>query len=397
MRIHPLVLAIALMVSFMATADVVGAAAPPSPLVPGETQSLQQYTVRSGDTLWGIAQSYGISVPDLLAANKLTGREVIAVGRPLLVPAAAAAGMNMPATKAPSLQHVVRAGDTPWDVAVTYGVTVDALLAANRLSKNPLLSVGQVLLLPAGAEPPRPRPVPSPTPVHSTAPLTATQELSATVVMTALPSSIGDATAIQADVAVTSTQMALPDDQPPPDDVDLEAPGDDGVPAATAVQADAVITGTQTINDTAVGPTDATAATSLPAAIADWPQQVFNGINAKRAAHGLPPLTWSPALAQAAQAHAEDCSQRRYGSHVSSDGAHLRSRLARVGVTPAYTSENWVFARAAQPAVDWWYNEPPGRDPHRRNILSSRYTAVGIGVAVGEEGHYYFIADFAGS
>ncbi len=391
MRILPLLLAIGLMTSFMATADVVGAAAPPSPLAPDETQSLQQYKVRSGDTLWGIAHSYGISVPALLAANKLTGREVLAVGRPLLLPAAApaAAGMKLPAAKVPSLQHVVRAGDTPWDVAVTYGVTVDALLAANRLGKNPLLSVGQVLLLPAGAQPPRPRPVPSPTPVQSTAPLTATQALSATVAVTA-SGSISDATAIQADVVVTSAQTALPDDQPPPDDVALEAPG---AGAATAVQADAVITGTQTITDT----TDAAATTSLPAAIADWPRQVFDGINAKRAAHGLSPLTWSPALAQAAQAHAEDCSQRLYCSHVSSDGARLRGRLAGVGVTPAYTSENWVFARAAQPAVDWWYNEPPGRDPHRRNILSSRYTVVGIGVAVGEQGHYYFIADFAGS
>ena len=385
MRIHPLLLAIALMTSFMATADVVGAAAPPSPLAPGETQSLQQYTVRSGDTLWGIAQSNGISMSDLLAANKLTGREVIAVGRLLLLPAAAApaaAGMKQPAAKAPSLQHIVRAGDTPWDVAVPYGVTVDSLLAANRLNKTSLLSVGQVLLLPAGAQPPRPRPVPSPSPAQSVAPITATQELSATVAVT-VSESIGDATAIQADVAVTSTQTA------PPEDVDLEEPGDD---AESAIQADAVITSAQTITDT----TDAASTASLPAAIADWPQQVFNGINAKRAAHGLPPLTWSPELAQAAQAHAEDCSQRHYGSHVSSDGARLRSRLARVGVKPAYTSENWVFARAAQSAVDWWYNEPPGRDPHRRNILSSRYTAVGIGVAVGDQGHYYFIADFAG-
>ena len=39
MRIHPLLLAIALMTSSMATADVVGAAAPPSPPVPGETRS----------------------------------------------------------------------------------------------------------------------------------------------------------------------------------------------------------------------------------------------------------------------------------------------------------------------------------------------------------------------
>ena len=100
-------------------------------------------------------------------------------------------------------------------------------------------------------------------------------------------------------------------------------------------------------------------------------------------------------MAQAAQAHAEDCANRGWGSHQGSDGARLRTRLERVGVRPAYTSENWVFSRGPEQGVEWWYNEPRGADPHRRNILSGQYTEVGIGVAVGTQGHYYFIADFA--
>ncbi len=41
-----------------------------------------------------------------------------------------------------------------------------------------------------------------------------------------------------------------------------------------------------------------------------------------------------------------------------------------------------------------WFNEGPN-GPHRRAILGSAYTEVGIGVARGSWG-YYFIADFGG-
>ncbi len=126
-----------------------------------------------------------------------------------------------------------------------------------------------------------------------------------------------------------------------------------------------------------------------------WQAEILGLINGKRVAQGLPALNWSVELAAAAQAHTEDCAQRNRGSHVGSDGAKLAARLARVGYAARTSSENWANARSVQHAFGMWWNEPKGRDPHRRNILNPRFTEVGIGVARGSWG-YYFVADFGG-
>ena len=116
-------------------------------------------------------------------------------------------------------------------------------------------------------------------------------------------------------------------------------------------------------------------------------------INEKRVAAGVPALVWSPVLARAAQAHADDCAQRGWGSHVGSDGALLQTRLARVGYAATSASEIWAKARNGRQAFAMWWNEPAGNDPHRRNILAPHYKEIGIGVAA-EGWGYYFIVDF---
>jgi uncharacterized protein YkwD len=121
--------------------------------------------------------------------------------------------------------------------------------------------------------------------------------------------------------------------------------------------------------------------------------QVLNQINEQRAARGLAQLAWNNELAAAAQAHAEDLARRNKGGHVGSDGARLGARLVRVGYNPHASTENWANARSPQQCFVMWFNEAPGRDPHRRAILGRAYTEIGIGVAKGAWG-YYFIADF---
>ena len=135
-------------------------------------------------------------------------------------------------------------------------------------------------------------------------------------------------------------------------------------------------------------------ASPLPPEIADWPQQVLALMNQRRSDNGLMPLGWSPALAQAAQVHAEDCAARDWCSHVGADGSRLRDRLERVGYQAAWSSENWVYASGPEQGVTWWYDEPQGADPHRRNILSQQALEVGVGVAQGQWGLYYIVADF---
>ncbi len=102
---------------------------------------------------------------------------------------------------------------------------------------------------------------------------------------------------------------------------------------------------------------------------------------------------WNDTLAAAAQAHADDCARRNRGSHVGSDGARLAARLQRAGYVPTWSGENWANAQSVEHALAMWWNEPPGVDPHVRNIMADRATEIGIGVARGAWG-IYFVADF---
>jgi uncharacterized protein YkwD len=142
-------------------------------------------------------------------------------------------------------------------------------------------------------------------------------------------------------------------------------------------------------------PPTTVAAADPPADIVDWPQEVARIINTVRAQHGLPPLVYNEALALAAQAHANDCSQRGWCSHTGSDGADLRTRILRVGYDPTGVAECWAMSRNPQHAVDMWMDEVPPDDAHRRTLLTTWQTEIGVGVAEAPWGYVYFIADFA--
>ncbi|MCM1253308.1 MAG: LysM peptidoglycan-binding domain-containing protein [Clostridium sp.] len=99
-----------------------------------------EYTVRSGDTLWLLAQRFGTTVDAIKRLNGLTGN-LLNIGQVLKIPA----GSN------PSyFEYTVRSGDTLWLLAQRYGTTVDAIKSLNGLSGN-LLNIGQVLLIPTAS------------------------------------------------------------------------------------------------------------------------------------------------------------------------------------------------------------------------------------------------------
>ncbi|UQN07915.1 NlpC/P60 family protein [Deinococcus sp. QL22] len=94
-------------------------------------------TVQPGDTAYALARGAGISLETLLALNGLTPN--------------AAGGVDLRAGQTLRIRdlppHVVQPGETLYGLARRYGITVDALLAANGLPPSTVLSVGQSLRL----------------------------------------------------------------------------------------------------------------------------------------------------------------------------------------------------------------------------------------------------------
>ena len=104
----------------------------------GENQAKTTYTVVVGDTLWGIANRYGVTVEELVELNHLSNPNLIYPGEVLLLPG----GENQAETS-----YTVVAGDTLWEIANRYGVTVAQLVELNHLSNPNLIYPGEKLTI----------------------------------------------------------------------------------------------------------------------------------------------------------------------------------------------------------------------------------------------------------
>ena len=108
---------------------------------PVAAQQATVHVVQWGENLTGIAAQYGVTVQALMAANGLT-RDTIYAGQRLAIPTGATAGT--PA------YHVVQWGENLSGIAARYGVTVAALMRANGLLSPDFIYAGQRLALPGG-------------------------------------------------------------------------------------------------------------------------------------------------------------------------------------------------------------------------------------------------------
>lgn len=94
------------------------------------------YQVVKGDTLYGIANKYGISLNELKAINNLEN-DNLAIGQLLNVPS----GLSVANT------YVVSKGDTLYSIAKKFNIAIDKLKSINNLTNN-MLSIGQKLIIP---------------------------------------------------------------------------------------------------------------------------------------------------------------------------------------------------------------------------------------------------------
>jgi LysM repeat protein len=120
--------------------------------------------VQSGDTLFGIAEFYGVSVAELSEANGLTSESYLHPDEELIIPISTTASVALPTavTSATEIQHTLQEGETLKDITQRYGISLQKLLEANDLESGTGLGPGDTLVVPLNGEP-TPTPTPGPT------------------------------------------------------------------------------------------------------------------------------------------------------------------------------------------------------------------------------------------
>ena len=98
------------------------------------------YTIKSGDTLYGIAKQYNTTVENIKKLNNLTSN-TLSIGNMLKIPTT-----EIIETPTTTITYTVKPGDTLYSIARTYNTSVNNLKELNNLTTN-ILSVGQTLII----------------------------------------------------------------------------------------------------------------------------------------------------------------------------------------------------------------------------------------------------------
>jgi len=107
------------------------------------------YQIRPGDTFYAIARRHGTTVDVLRRANPRVNPNALRVGQLICIPTALAPGVpSQPACPAGATPYIIRRGDTFYGIARRFGVSVAVLTRANPGVNPGRLQIGQLVCIP---------------------------------------------------------------------------------------------------------------------------------------------------------------------------------------------------------------------------------------------------------
>jgi len=99
------------------------------------------YQVKPSDTLENIAQNLGVTVDILREINGLSSEYHLTPGEVIVIPVT---------NKNPFRTYIVKSGDSLYAIANRFGIPLDTLLQVNGLDKDEYIYPNQELLVPRG-------------------------------------------------------------------------------------------------------------------------------------------------------------------------------------------------------------------------------------------------------
>jgi uncharacterized YkwD family protein len=110
--------------------------------------------------------------------------------------------------------------------------------------------------------------------------------------------------------------------------------------------------------------------------VSQFEQQVISLTNNERAKYGLQPLKLDEELSRVARTKSNDMKQNGYFSHTSPTYGSPFDMMKKFGIQYRAAGENIAKGqRSPEEVVNAWMNS----EGHRKNILSSNFTHIGVG------------------
>lgn len=98
--------------------------------------TLIEYTVKTSDTVEGIANTYGIKPSTITASNNLSANSALSEGQKLTFPSV------------DGIVYKIKGGETLWDLSNLYKVSSEEIIAANKLENPDKLKLDQTIIIP---------------------------------------------------------------------------------------------------------------------------------------------------------------------------------------------------------------------------------------------------------
>ena len=99
-------------------------------------QTIRKHVVTAGDTLSSIASLLGVTVDQIMASNRLRSAQAIIAGQTLYVPQE-------------GILHTIKQGQTLTDISLTYAVTIEEIISANNIDDPSKIFAGERIIIPS--------------------------------------------------------------------------------------------------------------------------------------------------------------------------------------------------------------------------------------------------------
>jgi LysM repeat protein len=116
----------------------------------------KEHIVELGDSLWSIAEAYGVTIELIVAYNEIEDPNNVPIGTSLTIPAPESdlpTETPLPEDLSPGdkIEYFVRPGDNLAIIAERFGTTVEAIVDENDIEDQNNIGIGTLLVITVGA------------------------------------------------------------------------------------------------------------------------------------------------------------------------------------------------------------------------------------------------------